>query len=61
MLCIFKGLGRKLRDRDGATAIEYGLIAGLLALVLVGALTNLGTTLNTGYSNITTTVSSAGG
>ncbi|MDP3175275.1 MAG: Flp family type IVb pilin [Phenylobacterium sp.] len=29
-------------DESGATAIEYGLIAALIALVLVGALTTLG-------------------
>ncbi len=29
-------------DRKGATAIEYGLIAGLIALVLVGSLRTLG-------------------
>lgn len=30
------------QDEDGATAIEYGLIAGLIAVVLIGALTALG-------------------
>ncbi|MDP3491888.1 MAG: Flp family type IVb pilin [Hyphomonadaceae bacterium] len=33
---------RFARDETGATAIEYGLIAGLIALVLVAALTTLG-------------------
>ena len=28
-------------DESGATAIEYGLIAGLIALVVIGAMTNL--------------------
>ena len=32
-----------LRDESGATAIEYGLIAGLIAVVIIGALTSLGT------------------
>lgn len=31
-----------LRDEEGATAIEYALIAGLIAAVLVGVLTGLG-------------------
>ena len=31
------------RDEEGATAIEYGLIAGLIAAVIVGAVTGLGT------------------
>ena len=30
-------------DRTGATAIEYALIAGLIAVVIVGAINNLGT------------------
>jgi pilus assembly protein Flp/PilA len=30
-------------DRSGATAIEYALIAGLIAVVIVGALNSLGT------------------
>ncbi|MEJ0050518.1 MAG: Flp family type IVb pilin [Methylovirgula sp.] len=31
-----------LKDESGATAIEYGLIAGLIAVVIIGALTTLG-------------------
>ncbi len=38
---------RFLKDRSGATAIEYGLMAGLIALVIVTALTTVGTKLNT--------------
>jgi pilus assembly protein Flp/PilA len=34
------------KNNDGATAIEYGLIAGLIAVVIVGAITTLGTNLN---------------
>jgi pilus assembly protein Flp/PilA len=33
-------------DESGATAIEYGLIAAFVGIVLVGALTQLGTGLN---------------
>jgi pilus assembly protein Flp/PilA len=38
-----KALLRFWRDEEGATAIEYGLIAGLIAVVIVTALTTLGT------------------
>lgn len=31
-----------LRDEEGATAIEYGLIAGLIAVVIIAAVTLLG-------------------
>lgn len=34
-----------LRDEKGATAIEYGLIAGLVAVVIIAAVTLLGTDL----------------
>lgn len=32
-----------VRDEEGATAIEYGLIAGLIAVVIILAVTNVGT------------------
>lgn len=35
-----------LKDEDGATAIEYALIAGLIAIAIIGAVTLLGTDLN---------------
>jgi len=41
-----------LRDERGATAIEYALMASLLALVLVGALTALGTAISSEFSEI---------
>ena len=34
------------RDKSGATAIEYGLIAGLIALVCITAITTVGTTVS---------------
>ena len=48
-----------LRDESGATAIEYGLIAALIALgIMVGA-TSLGSALNTEFTGIANTVNSA--
>ncbi|MBB1632547.1 Flp family type IVb pilin [Cupriavidus sp. UME77] len=35
-------LARFLRDEQGATAIEYGLIAGLISLAIIGTVTQLG-------------------
>jgi pilus assembly protein Flp/PilA len=43
MTKIFK---RFAADESGATAIEYGLIASLIAVVLITVLTSLGTELN---------------
>lgn len=42
-----------LREEDGVTAIEYGLIAGLIAVVIAAALTPLGEALSTLFENIT--------
>jgi pilus assembly protein Flp/PilA len=43
-------LERLLRDDSGANAIEYGLTVALIAVVIITALTTLGTNLNTSLS-----------
>ena len=45
-----------LKDCSGPTAIEYGLIAALIAVVTIAGLTTLGTTLNQRYNTIATDV-----
>jgi pilus assembly protein Flp/PilA len=47
---------RFFRSESGATAIEYGLIAALIAVVIITALTNVGTRLSTKFSSIATTL-----
>jgi len=47
-----KFVTRFLKDESGATAIEYGLIAALIAVVLVAALTTLGTNLSATFAQI---------
>jgi len=37
---------RFVKDESGATAIEYGLIVALIAVVIIGAVTTLGSNLN---------------
>lgn len=39
-------------DDEGATAIEYGLIAALIAVVIIAALTTLGGNLNTTFNYV---------
>lgn len=39
-------------DRRGATSIEYALIASLLSIVILGAVTTMGTTLSTFFSSV---------
>ena len=41
-----------LRNSEGATAIEYGLIAALIAVAAIGAMTNIGTKLSTTFNNV---------
>ncbi|WP_170294709.1 Flp family type IVb pilin [Roseospira navarrensis] len=40
------------RDEKGATAIEYGLIAALIAVVIIGAVTIVGTSLTGTFGTI---------
>ena len=47
-----KFVSRFIRDESGATAIEYGLIAALVAVVLITALTTLGTSLSTTFNGV---------
>ncbi len=42
------------RDESGATAIEYGLIAALVAVAAIVGLQTLGTRLNTLFSSVAT-------
>jgi pilus assembly protein Flp/PilA len=44
----------------GATAIEYGLIAALISVVIIGAVTAVGTQLNTTFNAVTTALAGVG-
>lgn len=52
---------RFLREESGATAIEYGLIAALVAVVIIGGLELLGTELDTTFDTVQTKLSTANG
>jgi pilus assembly protein Flp/PilA len=43
---------RFLRDEAGATAIEYGLIAALIAVVIITAVTSVGTNLSATFNTV---------
>ncbi|TXJ26836.1 MAG: Flp family type IVb pilin [Afipia sp.] len=47
-----KLVAKFLKDESGATAIEYGLIAAGVALAIIAAVNGLGTTLNTKFTDI---------
>jgi pilus assembly protein Flp/PilA len=41
-----------IRNEKGATAIEYGLIAALIAVAAIAAMQNIGTKLGTTFNNV---------
>ncbi|WP_395400066.1 Flp family type IVb pilin [Pseudoduganella sp. UC29_106] len=45
-----------MRDESGVTAIEYALIAALIAVVIVGTVTNVGSQLSTLYQRVSSKV-----
>ncbi len=51
---------RFLKDESGATAIEYGLIAALIAVMIIGGLTAVEDELNELFGRIATALGSAG-
>jgi pilus assembly protein Flp/PilA len=52
---------RFVKDESGATAIEYGLIAALIAVVLIAVLGTIGTNLNARFQEVATALAGAGG
>jgi len=54
-----KAIQKFIREEDGVTAIEYGLIAALIGVVIVGTVTNVGTQLNAVFSTVKTKLTPA--
>jgi pilus assembly protein Flp/PilA len=54
MQAFLKTLTALAKDERGVTALEYGLIAGLVAVVIVTSVTSLGTKLTATFTSITT-------
>jgi len=52
MFTFLKSLSALAKDERGVTALEYGLIAGLVAVVIVTSVTTLGTKLTTTFTSI---------
>ena len=57
---MLKTLTAFANDESGATAIEYGLIAALVAIGLIAALTALGKSLSKIFTHVATTLNTAG-
>jgi pilus assembly protein Flp/PilA len=51
-----KFFSRFIQNESGATAVEYGLIAALIGVVIIGGATVLGSALNKKFTDIGTTV-----
>jgi pilus assembly protein Flp/PilA len=49
---MLKALSRFFNDESGVTAIEYGLIASLVAVVIIGAVTLVGTNLSATFQTV---------
>jgi len=49
-----KAIQKFIRDEQGVTAIEYGLIAALIAVVIIGAVTVVGTQLKSTFNSVAT-------
>lgn len=47
-----KHIVRFMREEDGATAVEYGLMVALIAVVIIGAVTILGTNLRGTFTTV---------
>jgi pilus assembly protein Flp/PilA len=54
-------VARLVRDESGATAIEYGLIAALIAVAIIAAAGALGTQIGTTFSTVVTEMQNSGG
>ncbi len=51
-----KLISRFVKNESGATAIEYGLIVALIAVVIIGAVTAVGTSLSTKFNTVATSI-----
>lgn len=47
-----KVFARFFKDESGATAIEYGLIAGLISVVIITAVTKVGTSISGKFNSV---------
>ena len=52
MVLLMSVLSRLVKDQFGVTALEYALIAALVAIAAIGAFTLVGTRLSTDFSTI---------
>ena len=54
-----KQIVRFMREEDGATAVEYGLMVALIAVVIIAAVTLLGTNLSAKFNQVALAIGAA--
>jgi pilus assembly protein Flp/PilA len=54
---LFQKLRGLSKDQNGATAIEYGLIAALIAVVIIAGVTLIGTDVGNSFNNVANNLS----
>ncbi len=59
-LVYIKGTVAKMRSEEGATAVEYGLIVALIAVVIIGAVTAIGLAVSGKFDEAATAVEGGG-
>jgi pilus assembly protein Flp/PilA len=57
---MFERIRELLRDNDGATMVEYGLLVALIALACIGVVTTLGLDISSLFGKVDQAVNSAG-
>ena len=56
---LYLGIQRFIRDEEGVTAIEYALIAALIAVVIITAVTSTGTQVQTTFNKVVNALNTA--
>lgn len=56
---VFAAIQRFLNDEEGASGIEYAMIAGMVAVVLAGSSAEIRSSVSTIFTNVSTALSSA--
>ena len=61
MQALLQGIKRFVRDEEGVTMVEYGLLAALIAVVCIAAVKIIGTQLNVTFDKIGAALTTANG
>ncbi|MEM5398416.1 Flp family type IVb pilin, partial [Staphylococcus gallinarum] len=55
-MAMLQFFGRFFEDENGATAIEYGLIVALIAVVIISGVTTVGSNMKTKFTSVGTSI-----